>query len=82
MDACWCRCKVKCTHGDRHVAIIALCASHPRFEHELDDSARCVDPTPEEVFRRIATAIRESSASGYQVESLEETRLSASCSDI
>lgn len=34
------------------VAIIALCASHPRVEHELDDSALPRDITADRVIER------------------------------
>jgi hypothetical protein len=39
------------THATE-VAIVALCASHPRVEHELDDSAQPGDITADRVIDR------------------------------
>jgi hypothetical protein len=41
------------------IAIIALCASHPRVEHELDDLASAGDLTADHIIER-AMALLES----------------------
>jgi hypothetical protein len=39
------------THATE-IAVVALCASHPRVEHELDDSASSGDVTADRIIDR------------------------------